>query len=316
MTDLSLRMTNMTTDPRPGTKIRRGWKPLARFLFIYAFIPYLSIVVIVTVFQRRLMYQPSVADDLSVTKIKLAPEVASDVQIRTPDGRQLKGWLIYASRKVHPQQAPPLVIYFPGNAGNRHERLSDLREIGSTGFDVLIFDYRGYGDSTGNPSESALTADAQLIWQFGCKELKYPPDRIVLFGESLGGAVTLSLWSASPDQRPHPAAVILNSTFASMPGVVAWHYPLFPFQFLLFDRWRSIDRITHVPSPVVIFHGTADDIVPLSQGRLLASRSNRSQLIEVAGGTHNSIPMASLMTQLKAIRDRISDPTEEEPDQP
>ena len=195
----------------------------------------------------------------------------------------------------------PLVIYFPGNAGNRHERIDDLREVAATGFDVLILDYRGFGDSTGSPSEWALTSDARQVWDFACEDLHYLPSQIVVFGESLGGAVALSLWSAESTESPQPAAVILNSTFTTMPDVVAWHYPLFPFRYLLMDRWRSVDRIPRVDPPIVVFHGTADDMVPVSQGRKLASQSPHARFIEIANGTHNNIPMRQLRDELKRI---------------
>ena len=299
-------MTTNGFDPQQSIKSWQRLKRLARFLFVYGFIPYFSILVLFTVIQRKLMYQPTISQDLSVASAKLDAKTASDVHIQTRDAVTLKGWLIHRPRDERDPQDAPLVIYFPGNSGNRHERLSDLLEIGKSGFDVLIFDYRGYGDSTGTPSESALTADAQLIWQFACTELKYPPTRIVVFGESLGGAVALSIWSTVSEPKPHPAAVILNSTFATMPEVVAWHYPFFPFQFLIFDRWRSIDRISRVQSPVVLFHGTADDIVPLSQGKLLATHSGNARLIEIPGGNHNSIPMGLFLTELKEIQNRIA----------
>lgn len=300
----------MNGDGGKCTNPRQGSRRIARFLFLYAFIPYFSILVIFTVLQRKLMYQPSVVTDLSVQKMKLAAGTVSDVHLRTQDGHQLKGWLVHANRNGLSLQDAPLVIYFPGNAGNRRDRLSDLKEVASLGFDVLIVDYRGYGDSSGTPSESALAADAKLVWQFACIELGYQPDRIVVFGESLGGAVALSIWSTDSEPQPRPAAVVLNSTFATMSGVVAWHYPWFPCQFLLLDRWRSIDRISQVQSPVTIFHGTADDIVPLSQGRILASHSDNARLIEVPGGTHNNIPADLLLTELKTIRDRIVESTD------
>ncbi|HEY0983491.1 alpha/beta hydrolase [Schlesneria sp.] len=298
------------TDTTESPPSRKKGPRLLRALFLYGGIPYFSILVLFTVFQRKLMYQPTIAADLSTSNVKLAPDIADDVHIKTLDGYHLKGWLVRGSKEDPPAPSLPLVIYFPGNAGNRHERLADLLEIAHTGFDVLIFDYRGYGDSTGKPSESALTTDAQLVWKFACNELNYAPQQIVVFGESLGGAVALSLWSTESDSAPQPAAVLLNSTFATMGGAVAWHYPCFPFQFLLLDRWRSIDRIPRVPSPVVIFHGSADEIVPFSEGQRLAGQSRNAQFIEIADGTHNAIPMNHLRTQLIAVRNRIRESTE------
>ncbi len=289
-----------TPDPQPKTP--PSWrKRVGRFVFIYLCVPYLSVMVIFALFQRRLVYHPAVAGPLTVSHLGLGNDFAKDVSIETADGHVLNGWLIRNRLAGGTMVDAPLVIYFPGNAGNRHERIDDLREVAATGFDVLILDYRGFGDSTGSPSEWALTSDARQVWDFACEDLHYLPSQIVVFGESLGGAVALSLWSAESTESPQPAAVILNSTFTTMPDVVAWHYPLFPFRYLLMDRWRSVDRIPRVDPPIVVFHGTADDMVPVSQGRKLASQSPHARFIEIANGTHNNIPMRQLRDELKRI---------------
>jgi fermentation-respiration switch protein FrsA (DUF1100 family) len=280
----------------------RSWrKSVRRMLILYVVVPYFSVTAIFVIFQRSLMYRPTVASSLALADVGLPSEVGRDVQIQTTDGCTLKGWLIRGARTAGRTNNAPLVIYFPGNAGNRFERLNDLREVAATGFDVLIFDYRGFGDSTGRPAESALTGDARLCWEYACSELKYDPSRIVVFGESLGGAVALSLCSGDSKPAAHPVAVILNSTFTSMPDVVAGHLPWFPFRYLLLDRWRSIDRIPTVSQPVILFHGTADAIVPVSQGRSLASRSGNARLIEIPGASHNDIPMSQLRLEFDRL---------------
>ena len=288
--------------PAPPQKPPGGWRTrLLRIVIVYGGIPYLSVTVLFTICQRRLMYHPTVAESLAVAHLGLGADFARDVQIPTDDGHTLHGWLIRHRPSGDATGEASLMIYFPGNAGNRQERIEDLREVAATGFDVLIFDYRGFGDSSGSPSEWALTADAQRVWQYACGELQYDPDRIVVFGESLGGAVALSLWATESPETPQPAAVIINSTFTTMPDVVAWHYPVFPFRYLLLDLWRSVRHIPHVPSPVIVFHGTADEIVPVNQGRTLASQSPQARFIEIPGATHNEIPMIQLRQELEQI---------------
>jgi hypothetical protein len=274
---------------------------IGRALFLYVVVPYLAVVLIFAVIQRRLMYRPTSADDLRAEAVRLDPKLVRDVQIETPDGATLRGWLLTAVRPDSDERSP-LVIYFPGNSLNRHERLTDLREVARSGFDVLIFDYRGYGDSTGSPSEGALTADAQRVWEFARDELQYTEDQIVIFGESLGGAVAILLWSSDVARHPQPAALILNSTFTSMSSVVAWQYPWFPFQYVLLDRWPSIERIGQVRSPVVVFHGDADEMAPVSQGKELAASAAEGQFVEIAGGGHNDIPIGRLRRELRRIR--------------
>jgi alpha-beta hydrolase superfamily lysophospholipase len=231
------------------------------------------------------MYRPTKAGTLKVADLRLDPTQIRDVQLQTSDGTTLNGWLLlplttstddpekHAGEQEKLLRTEQLVIYFPGNAQNRSLRRGDLEEIARCGFQVLIFDYRGYGDSSGSPSESGIAADAREIWQFAHEELDFRDEQIVLFGESLGGAVALSLWSEELGDHPRPQAVLLSSTFASMPRTVACNYPAFLFQYLVLDQWRSIDRISRVKAPIRIFHGTSDKLIPIEEARVLAFAS-------------------------------------------
>jgi len=283
----------------PATPAPRGWRRVLRPVGLYAVVPYLAVTLIFAAFQRQLMYRPTTAASLCAADIGLDPERVRDVELPTPEGDTLRGWLVKSSEET--AGLAPLVVYFPGNASHRLGRIDDLREVADCGFDVLIFDYRGYGDSSGAPSERKLSGDARRVWEFA-KKLQPDERRIVLFGESLGGAVLLSLWAQSDLPAPRPAAVILNDTFTSMADTVAWHYPLFPFQFLLLDRWPSLERIPRVPSPITIFHGTADEFVPVHQGRTLASAAADARFVEIPGGQHNDIPLQRLRAELEQLR--------------
>lgn len=289
-------------NPASSRRTRSLRQRVGRSIVLYILIPYFAVTFIFAVCQRRLMYQPTVVDRLSIIDSGLGADFGIDVELTTDDGNTIRGWLINGIG-LHKQDGgnAPLVLYFPGNSLNRYERINDLREFSSRGFDVLIFDYRGFGDSTGSPAESTLSADAQLVWRFACDTLGYDERRIVVFGESIGGAVALSMWSETNSTPPQPASLILNSTFASMPQTVGWHYPLFPFRFLLLDRWPSIKRIGRVHTPVIIFHGTDDKIVPVAHARTLAEASSTARFIEIQGGAHNEIPMLQLRTELDGI---------------
>ena len=244
-------------EPASSKTSRPWWQRVRRWFFLYAVVPYLAVVVIFAIFQRQLMYRPTVAESLSIADLGLNPTFGVDVELQTADGNTVRGWLINATHRQSEQlNKTPLVVYFPGNSLNRHERINDLREVASQGLDVLIFDYRGFGDSTGSPSEAAISADTLMIWNYVKQELGRDESEIVIFGKSIGGAVALSMWSDQRSKGPQPAAVILNATFLSMPETVAGHYPLFPFRFLLLDRWPSVERITRVNPPVIVFHGS------------------------------------------------------------
>jgi pimeloyl-ACP methyl ester carboxylesterase len=289
---------------------------LARAFLIYVLVPYFSVTLIFTLLQRKLMYRPTKAVSLKVADLDLDPTQIRDVQLQTSDRTTLNGWLLlppttssddsenHAGELEKRLRTEQLVIYFPGNAQNRSLRRGDLEEIARCGFHVLIFDYRGYGDSSGSPSESGIAADAREIWQFAHEELNFRDEQIVLFGESMGGAVALSLWSEELGDHPQPQAVLLSSTFASMPRTVACNYPWFLFQYLVLDQWRSMDRIARVKAPIRIFHGTSDKLIPIEEARALAFASGDiSRLTEIPGGEHNDIPMHLLRKELRRIRD-------------
>lgn len=293
-------------NPTPDSpkKSRRPWRRPARYFLLYVLIPYVAVTILFTVMQRHLLYRPTVADSLRLADIQLNQDIGRDVELETSDGNTLRGWLLKGKDQNDESKEAWLVLYFPGNSLNRYERIDDLREVAAIGFDVLIFDYRGFGDSTGSPNESDLSADALLIWDYAIHDLGFKERQIVIFGESLGGAVALSMWSETNPHPPKPAALVLNSTFASLPQTVAWHYPLFPFRFLLLDCWPSIERIRNVESPIIIFHGTDDEMVPVAHGRALAKGSNRARFLEIPGAIHNEVPMRQLREELKSIKAR------------
>lgn len=326
------------TSPQPRKPKPTLRRRVLRAVLIYAVTPYLVITLLAVVFQRQLMYHPDQVDSLSVATVGLNADTSEDVAIQTSDGEILKGWLLRyrqatqntatttsgiesqpsghepgqtdaTAPETTPLEKPKdesanrvLVIYFPGNAQNRFQRLADLKEIQSCGTDVLIFDYRGFGDSTGSPAESDMEADARAVWKFAHDELGFGDDQIILFGESLGGAVTLSLWSGDLSPAPKPRAVILNSTFASMPRMAAVTYPWFPFRWMVVDRWPSFERIASVTCPIVQFHGDSDELVPLSEAEFLQSCSKTETRLEVIkGGSHNGLPSLPLRSTLKRL---------------
>ena len=296
---------------QPGERSRqRTWRRrIVRGIGIYVVTPYLVVTLIFAGLQRRFLYPATRADRLPAADVRAAGATVSDVQFHAANGVVLRGWHL---RLVEgpPEEQRLLVLYFPGNAGHRGERVQDLLEFTRLGCDVLIFDYRGYGDSGGSPSEALLASDARRAWLFATRHewLNVPPERIVLFGESLGGAVATRLAAEFSLIGYPPAGLVLNSTFASLPETVAWHYPWFPFQFALLDRYSSVERMPHVTCPVLQFHGTDDEFVPLAHGRrLFAAAPERSasgvpkRFITIDEGAHNSIPVSRLDDDVAAF---------------
>lgn len=199
------------------------------------------------------------------------------LKLATADGETLDGWYVPAGR-----EKSDLVIFFHGNAGNIGHRLDYLRMFHDLGLATLIIDYRGYGLSTGQPSEQGSYRDAEAAWRHATQALGFAPERIVLFGESLGGGV--ASWLAAKNR---PAALVLASTFTSVPDMGADLYPLLPIRLLANIRYDSLAQLAQIACPLLVIHSRNDDIIPFAHGqRLFDAARPPKQFLEIAGG-HN-----------------------------
>lgn len=236
------------------------------------------------VFQRRLIYlphglPPPVEEVLSGWSAGTAT---------TADGLELAVWY------HQPLSGAPIVIVFNGNAGNRADRESLGRALASAGWGVVLFDYRGYGGNLGTPTESGLALDARAIVSFAADLA--PASPMVFFGESLGAAVAVEVAVEHP-----PAALILRSPFFSLPDVAATHYPWLPVRLMLWDRYRSDERIGDVVAPVLVVAGSDDQIVPLDQSRRLAGLASDAELLVIGGARHNDVELLAGRELIEAV---------------
>lgn len=278
-----------------------------RGLMLYVVTPYLAVAAVFVLFQRKLLFQPTKTGRLLAEEQSTADAEILDVELTTDDGPILHGWHFRPQRAADDAERF-LVLYFPGNAGCRAHRLADCRDFTRLGCEALIFDYCGYGDNDGAPSETQFAADAHRIWKFAKEKLGFAPNRIVIFGESLGGAVTVRLASELCAEGTPPAAIVLNSTFDTLANVVAWHYPAFPFRFLLRDRFDSAGGVTKITCPILQFHGTDDAIVPIVHGRRLfdaATQGDDRRFITIEGGMHNFITVDMMEREIAGLLKQI-----------
>ncbi len=232
--------------------MRRGW--VAKLGLIA--LAYVSAAAFMGIFQRNFLF---ITAPGWIAPADHGLPRAQRLDLRASDGTLLSGWFI-------PPTRPDALtyLYFHGNADGLQRRATRFGLMTSTGDGLLAMSYRGYGASEGKPTEARLHADAALILTELRKRVA--ADRIVLFGESLGTGVALNLARQQPVR-----GVILDSPYLSVLARGQATYPWLPVSLLLVDQFRSDRWIGEVPVPILILHGTADDLIPPSDSEALAA---------------------------------------------
>jgi fermentation-respiration switch protein FrsA (DUF1100 family) len=236
---------------------------------------YAALVAFVWVIQDRLIYFPHAGREAASTPAARGVPY-DDFTITTADGEKLNVWWVPASS---PRGA---VLLFHGNAGNISHRIEYALMFRTLGYSTLLVDYRGYGKSSGKPSEEGTYRDADAAWRWLTHTRAIPEDRIVLFGESLGGGV--ASWLAA---RHTPRALVLASTFTSTVDLASQIYSFLPVKLISRYRYDTLERLGRIRTPVLVIHSPQDDIIPYSHGRRLyeAAREPKA-FLELRGG-HN-----------------------------
>lgn len=243
-------------------------------------IGYAVIVALVAAFQSHLVYFPDPGREMMQTPQAYGLAFES-VDVRTEDGETLHCWWVPAPGGE--QKARGTVLLFHGNAGNISHRLDYLRMFNRLGYSTLALDYRGFGKSTGSPSEEGTYRDATAGWEWLTQTRGVKPQGIVIAGESLGGAV--ASWLAA---RHTPRALVLMSTFTSIPDIAAKVYPILPVRLISRFSYDSLSLMREIKAPVFVAHSRDDELVPFAHGQaLFAAASEPKQFLEMRGG-HNS----------------------------
>jgi fermentation-respiration switch protein FrsA (DUF1100 family) len=240
--------------------------------------------------QRRLMYFPfgdtPAPDALGLDGVEA-------VTFDTVDGLRLGGWFFPAA-----DEAPnPTVLVFNGNAGNRSYRVPLATGLRDQGFQVLLFDYRGFGGNPGTPTEGGLALDARAARDFLVRRNDVDASRLIYFGESLGSAVAAELAAEHP-----PAALVLRSPFTSMTDVGQHHYWWLPVRWLIQDRYATIDLIGRVRSPLLVIVGERDSIVPVEFSRRLYEAAKEPKtILSMPDADHNDYELLAGEEMIEGI---------------
>lgn len=240
---------------------------------------YVGILLVFWTFQDRLVYYPTRLLEGTPADMGLVYE---SVEFQASDGVRLHGWWVPAP------DAQSIVLFVHGNGGNVSHRLEKLRSLHDLGLSTFIFDYRGYGQSEGRPDEAGTYRDAEAAWSYLTERRGIPTDRIILYGESLGGTVAAYL------ARRFPArALVLEAAFTSLPEIAAELYPFLPARWIARFRYDTRSYLEGVSCPVLIFHSRDDEVVAFSHAlRLQATGPASKVLVELRGGHNDAFLVA------------------------
>ena len=247
---------------------------LSSLLTILALV-YGGIAALLFLFQDKLAYYPQIGREMLSTPRDHGLDY-EPLTLTTADGERLDAWFIPAP------QTHGTALILHGNAGNISHRMDSIAMFHRLGYSVLIFDYRGYGRSSGKPSEQGLYQDAQTAWDHLTWQRGIAPTRIILFGESLGGAV--AAWLAV---RERPGALVLSSVFTSAPELATDLYPWLPAKWLVRMRYDTRSTLAQVSCPVLIAHSPDDEIIPFHHGQRLFNAAAAPKVFLPLTGGHN-----------------------------
>jgi len=230
---------------------------------------------LIWLFQEKLMFIPSRRMDATPENVGLAFDALT---LSVDGGETIAGWFVPTDRERR-----GTLLFCHGNAGNISGRVDSVRMFADLGLDVLIFDYEGYGESTGKPGEVALHRDAMAAWTYLIEERAVPAREIVVFGRSLGGGPAAGLAA-----RVDCAGLILESTFSSLPDLARQLYPWLAIRALVRHKFDSRARLAEIDRPLLVVHSPGDDVIPYSHGKALFEAGREPKTFLELTGDHNN----------------------------
>jgi fermentation-respiration switch protein FrsA (DUF1100 family) len=251
---------------------------------------YIGLVALMYLAQRSLMYFP---ETLHTTPAQAGLSEAEEVTLDTADGERVIAW------HIPPRGDQPVILYFHGNGGALRYRVDRYRALTQDGTGLVALSYRGYGGSSGRPSEAGLIEDARATYGFVAK--RHPEARLVLWGESLGTGVAIALAAEKKVAR-----LVLEMPYLSAVAVAASAYPFVPVRWLMKDQFRSDQRIRDVTAPVLIVHGDRDDVIPIeSSERLYALIAAPKRFLRIPGAGHEDLGMRAVEAAKAFLAERF-----------
>ena len=234
---------------------------------------YIGLMAFLYLFQHHYLYRPDEKILISPAQIKM---VCEEVSIESGDGIMLRGWFCPVENSKY------TVLFCHSNMGNISHYLDVVQTLHELELSVLLFDYRGYGQSGGNTTEDGTYLDAEAAWRYLIETKKTPPRAIIIWGRSLGGSIAARL-AAEHEQ----AALVVESAFTSFPDLASDYYPYLPVKIIARYDYNTLEYIKRVSCPVMVVHSRDDEIIPFRHGRRLFEAAREPKgFLEITGG-HN-----------------------------
>lgn len=265
------------------------WRTLASWI-ARGLLLYLALCAAMFLLQRQLQYHPLPGPmDIAASRV---PGLRAET-LSTPDGERIVVWWLPPR-----DDTASVYLYLPGNGANLLARDARLRRLADAGAGFMAVSWRGYGGSSGSPHEAGLRADAGTA--YAALAQRAAPQRIVVFGESLGTTVAVLLAAEQP-----VAALVLDSSFASALEVARQAYWWLPVDWLLRDRYRADLAAPAVRVPVLQIHCRDDPVTPLASAQRLHALLPMRRPLEVVDGRCHTPPMARFDAALRAFVDEV-----------
>jgi fermentation-respiration switch protein FrsA (DUF1100 family) len=258
--------------PDSGLMLQHIWSAV-----VWVVKGYLMAVFVILIFQRHIMYYPAKAWAVQPEEVG-----AQTVSYTASDGIRLTSW--YAP----PKEGKPVFMMFHGNAGNISHRAFKMAYFAERGYGFLLAECRGYGGNAGKPTEQGLYSDARAAMNWLMKEQKVPENKIIVYGESIGSGPA----SQMALEYRSIKALVLEAPFTSAESIAGDVYPwLKPFIFMTLDKYDNLSKTPHFAMPVIILHGTEDEVIPARHGKALfaAVASPVKKYVSLEGGGHQNL---------------------------
>ena len=229
-------------------------------------------------FEDLFIFQPATWEDRNWAQLSGLP--LEEVWLPVDEAVTVFGWFIDAGPTT------PVLLWCHGNAGNVSHRLENIRQLYQRGISVMIFDYRGYGQSTGEPSEAGLYQDALASYDYLIQQRRISPERLIIFGRSLGSSV-----AGEVAIRRTSAGLMLEGSFPSIQAMSDHHYFGLPAQWFMDVDFNLAQKVRMLQVPLLVIHGEQDSIVPMPLGRQVFEAANEPKWwYAVSGAEHNDVP--------------------------